>query len=64
MDYFVAQMKELGSEATGIGLMEWTNWLAMDEAADMGWNETLHQMRDRGRFQSRFLRLSRAANAS
>ncbi|KAI4264820.1 MAG: hypothetical protein L6R42_000089 [Xanthoria sp. 1 TBL-2021] len=40
-------MKELGHELTGVGLMEWTNWLAMDEAADMAWNEKLHQMRDR-----------------
>ena len=47
MDYFVEQMKKLGSEPEGIGLMEWTNWLAMDEAADMAWNEKLHQMRDR-----------------
>lgn len=47
MDYFVAKMKELGSEHTGVGLMEWTNWLAMDQAADMAWNEKLHQMRDR-----------------
>ena len=47
MNYFVAKMKESGSEPTGVGLMEWTNWLAMDEAADMAWNEKLHQMRDR-----------------
>lgn len=47
MDYFIAKMKELRSEPTGVGLMEWTNWLAMDQAADMAWNEKLHQMRDR-----------------
>lgn len=47
MDYFVAKMKELGSEPAGVGLVEWTNWLAMDQAADMAWNEKLHQMRDR-----------------
>lgn len=47
MDYFVAKMKELGSKPTGVGFMEWTNWLAMDQAADMAWNEKLHQMRDR-----------------
>ena len=51
MDYFVTRMKELGSEPTGVGLMEWTNWLAMDQAADMAWNEKLHQMRDRRLFQ-------------
>lgn len=47
MDYFVAKMKELGSKPTGVGLVEWTNWLAMDQAADMAWNEKLYQMRDR-----------------
>lgn len=47
MDYFVENMKESGSEPTGVGLMEWTNWLAMDDAADMALNEKLHQMRDR-----------------
>jgi cytochrome P450 len=52
MDYFVAKMKEFGSEPTGVGLVEWTNWLAMDQAADMAWNEKLHQMRDRRPSQS------------
>lgn len=47
MDYFVAKMKELRSEPMGVGLMEWRNWLAMDQAADMAWNEKLHQIRDR-----------------
>ncbi|KAL9044703.1 MAG: hypothetical protein Q9214_002179 [Letrouitia sp. 1 TL-2023] len=46
MDHFVAKMKDLESEPTGVGLMQWTNWLAMDSAADMAWNEKLHQMRD------------------
>ena len=46
MDYFVTRMKELGSEPTGVGLVQWMNWLAMDQAADMAWNEKLHQMRD------------------
>jgi cytochrome P450 len=47
MVYFVAKMKELGSEPTGVGLVQWTNWLAMDQAVDMAWNEKLRQMRDR-----------------
>ena len=51
MDYFVAKMKELGSKPEGVGLREWTNWLAMDQAADMAWNEELCQMRDRRLFQ-------------
>ncbi|KAL8689501.1 MAG: hypothetical protein Q9218_004840 [Villophora microphyllina] len=45
MDYFVAKMKEIGCQPPGIGLAEWTNWLAMDQAADMAWNEKLQQMR-------------------
>ncbi len=56
MDYFVAKMKELEFDPIGVGLMEWTNWLAMDQAADMAWNEKLHQMRDR--------RLSQESRAS
>ncbi|KAI4144474.1 MAG: hypothetical protein L6R39_004163 [Caloplaca ligustica] len=51
IDYFVAQMKEIGAEPLGVGLMEWTNWLAMDQAADLAWNEKLHQMRHRRLFQ-------------
>lgn len=47
MNYFITKMKQLGSEPNGVELMEWTNWLAMDQAADMAWNEKLHQMRDR-----------------
>ena len=54
MDYFVAKMKETGSETTGVGLKEWTNWLAMDQAADMAWGEKLHQMRDSRLFQVSF----------
>lgn len=53
MDYFVAKMEESGSEPMGVGLMEWTNWMAMDQAADMAWNEQLHQMRDRRLFQEK-----------
>ena len=36
MDYFVAKMKELGSEPTGVGLMKWTNWLATDQGGKHG----------------------------
>ena len=41
-DNFVAKMKDSGSEPVGTGLVEWTNWLAMDQAADMAWCEKLH----------------------
>lgn len=48
MDYFVARMKEvnLDHKTTGVPLVTWTNWLAMDIAADLAWNEKMHQMRD------------------
>ncbi|KAI0397649.1 cytochrome P450 [Xylariaceae sp. FL0594] len=44
IDYFVARMKELGSD--GVPIARWTNWLAMDLSADMAWNEKMYQMRD------------------
>lgn len=64
MDYFVAKMKKSGAELIGVGLMEWTNWLAMDQAAEMAWNEKLHQMRGCRLSQVSLAWLSRAANAS
>ena len=57
MDYFVASMLEIGSETTGVGLTEWTNWLAMDLSADMAWNEKLYRMRDRRLFQASVARV-------
>lgn len=46
MDYFVQRMKELGGTPEGVGLKEWTNWLAWDMAADMASNFEAHEMRD------------------
>ncbi|KAK8133654.1 hypothetical protein PG984_005666 [Apiospora sp. TS-2023a] len=48
MDYFVKRMKELYADqnTAGVPLVRWTNWLAMDLAADLAWNEKMHQMRD------------------
>lgn len=48
MDYFVVRMKEVNPDRnpTGVPLVTWTNWLAMDIAADLAWNEKMHQMRD------------------
>ena len=37
--------------------MEWTNWLAMDQSADMARNEKLYQMRDRRLFEASFASL-------
>jgi hypothetical protein len=46
MDYFVERMKELGADPEGIGMNQWTNWLAWDMAADLSWNNEAHEMRD------------------
>lgn len=64
MDYFVEKLKKLGSEPAGVGLAEWTNWLAMDQAADMAWNEKLYQIRDRRLFQESLSCLSQLTRPS
>lgn len=47
MDYFVQRMEELGPSAgDGISLLDWTNWLALDLAADLAWGQKMHEMRD------------------
>ncbi len=46
MDYFISRMKELGGAPTGVGLAEWTSWLAMDLSADLSWSEKMHNMRE------------------
>lgn len=44
MDYFVERMKELGAAPAGVSLVDWTNWLGLDMAADLAWNQKMHQM--------------------
>lgn len=63
MDFFVTNMNEFGSQPTGVGLVEWTNWLAMDQAADMAWNEKLNQMRDSRQRSNGWRGSSRTADA-
>ncbi|KAK0629905.1 cytochrome P450 [Bombardia bombarda] len=46
MDYFISRMRELGGGDSGIPLVEWTNWLAMDLSADLSTSEKKHEMRD------------------
>ncbi|PVH95469.1 cytochrome P450 [Periconia macrospinosa] len=48
MDYFVKKIQEISAnpQTGGIPIVQWTNWLAMDMAADLAWNEKMHQMRD------------------
>lgn len=45
-DFFVERMKELGPAPEGVGLVDWTHWVASDLATDLTWNEQLHEMRD------------------
>ena len=40
-------MKELGDVPQGIELALWTNWLAIDIAADLSYNEEMNQVTDR-----------------
>ena len=44
LDFFVSRMREVGGGPEGIELAQWSNWLAMDLAADMSWNERMGQM--------------------
>ncbi|KAK4194673.1 cytochrome P450 monooxygenase [Triangularia verruculosa] len=46
LDYFVNRMKELGSRPQGVGLVDWTNWLAMDLSADLSCNDKMNEMKD------------------
>jgi cytochrome P450 len=48
IDYFVKRIQEISAnpKTTGVPLVRWTNWLAMDMSADLSWNEKMHQMRD------------------
>lgn len=55
IDYFVERMKELGSTPEGVELVHWTNWLTMDLASDLTWNEKLHEMRDSKHLRFPFL---------
>jgi len=43
-DYFVETMKEQHGDE-GVGLVEWTNWLALDLAADLSWSQKINQMK-------------------
>ncbi|KAF4629400.1 hypothetical protein G7Y89_g8747 [Cudoniella acicularis] len=46
IDYFVERMQELGNAPEGVGLVQWTNWLAMDLSSELSWNEKMNQMKD------------------
>jgi hypothetical protein len=36
----------MGQVGKGVSLGKWTDWMAMDMAADLAWSEKMHQMRD------------------
>ncbi|KAI1352028.1 cytochrome P450 [Xylaria sp. FL0043] len=46
IDLFIAKMKVIGSEPSGVDLNTWLIWLAMDMSADLAYSRELHQMRD------------------
>jgi cytochrome P450 len=47
MDYFIDQMKEAGNTSAGVSVLDWTNWLALDLAADLAWGMKINEMRDK-----------------
>ncbi|KEY71798.1 hypothetical protein S7711_06550 [Stachybotrys chartarum IBT 7711] len=44
IDIFVQKMKKLGGREEGIELRQWADWLAMDQAADMGYSREMNQV--------------------
>ncbi|KAJ4407474.1 hypothetical protein N0V82_009915 [Gnomoniopsis sp. IMI 355080] len=44
LDYFVERLKDIGDSSAGVSLLDWTNWLTLDLAADLAWNQDMHQM--------------------
>ncbi|KAK7917480.1 cytochrome P450 [Apiospora marii] len=46
-DAFVERVKQFGGSEDGIELKVWTDWVAMDAAADLAYSREFHQMRDR-----------------
>ncbi|KAI1769330.1 cytochrome P450 [Hypoxylon sp. FL1150] len=46
VDLFVDRMKEIGNAVGGINLADWTQWLAMDIAADMAYSHRVNCMKD------------------
>ena len=61
MEYLVGQSRDVCAEPSSIGLVDWNNWSAMDQAARMAWNEKLHQTLDRTLFWKDLLRPSSTA---
>ncbi|KAI1341981.1 cytochrome P450 [Xylariaceae sp. FL0016] len=46
VDIFVGKMKEIGNAPDGISLLSWTQWLAMDVAAEMAYSHRVNCMKD------------------
>ncbi|EDN92900.1 predicted protein [Sclerotinia sclerotiorum 1980 UF-70] len=45
MEYFVERMKEFRSRDGGVGILQWTNWLAIDLSTDLSWNKKTSQVK-------------------
>lgn len=43
---FIQQMEKVGGGTQGAELRRWSDWLALDLAADMTYNSDLGQVRD------------------
>ncbi|ORY71062.1 cytochrome P450 [Pseudomassariella vexata] len=46
IDFFIQRMKEVGRDAAGVGLFDWTNWFCMDLAGELAWGEKMDQMKN------------------
>ncbi|KAI1775122.1 cytochrome P450 [Hypoxylon cercidicola] len=46
VDLFVNRMKEIGNAQGGINLSDWTQWLAMDIAAEMAYSHRVNCLKD------------------
>ncbi|KAK7750409.1 hypothetical protein SLS62_007708 [Diatrype stigma] len=46
IEAFIQRMRELGNREEGIDIKTWTDWLAMDTAADLAYSREMHELRD------------------
>lgn len=46
VDLFVQKMRTKGSSAEGVSLVDWTNWLTMDIAADLAYCQKTRELEE------------------
>ncbi|KAL2291494.1 hypothetical protein FJTKL_12884 [Diaporthe vaccinii] len=46
IDLFVQKMRTKSSSAEGVSLVDWTNWLTMDTAADLAYCQKMRQLEE------------------